>query len=209
MIVRAASDAAPTCAGADPREPAFLHDTVTVQDPLGTSGAAPRIGHETTQVLSLPLQACSEASPRRPPVPTGVDEKVTPVTVVVHGAPQLLALPGDRDAAFVQTPRSSESTVPSLHPPGVLGADLPHPCRRVSYDTMRPRSASRSSTSWKLRPYLCYTQTAWLMLAGGTRCRRSRDRRRCSPALSRAQRDPDKALPVYARRLFCCEPHVS
>ena len=47
--------------------------------------------------------------------------------VVVHGAPQLLALPVDRDAACVQTPRSSESTVPSLHPPGVLGADLPAP----------------------------------------------------------------------------------
>ena len=96
--------------------------------PRGTSGAAPRVGHETTQVLSLTLQACSEASPRRPPVPTtGVDEKVPPVTVVVHGAPQLLALPVDRDAACVQTPRSSESTVPSLHPPGVLGADLPAP----------------------------------------------------------------------------------
>ena len=65
--------------------------------------------------------------PRRPPVPTGVDEKVTPVTVVVHDAPQLLGLPVDRDAACVQTPRSSESTVPSLHPPGVLGADLPAP----------------------------------------------------------------------------------
>ena len=95
--------------------------------PRGTSGAAPRVGHETTRGLSLPLQACSEASPRRPPVPTGVDEKVTPVTVVVHGAPQLLGLPVDRDAACVQTPRSSESTVPSLHPPGVLGADLPAP----------------------------------------------------------------------------------
>ena len=95
--------------------------------PRGTSGAAPRVGHETTRVLSLPLQACSEASPRRPPVPTGVDEKVTPVAVVVHGAPQLLGLPVDRDAACVQTPRSSESTVPSLHPPGVLGADLPAP----------------------------------------------------------------------------------
>ena len=94
------------------------------QSPLGSG---PRVGHETTRVLSLTLQACSEASPRRPPVPTGVDEKVTPVTVVVHGAPQLLALPVDRDAACVQTPRSSESTVPSLHPPGVLGADLPAP----------------------------------------------------------------------------------
>ena len=59
--------------------------------------------------------------PHRPPVPTGVDEKVTPVTVVVHGAPQLLALPGDRDAACVQTPRSAEATVPSLHPPGARG----------------------------------------------------------------------------------------
>ncbi len=60
------------------------------------------------------------------------------------------------------------------------GPTFPHPCRRVSYDTMRPRSASRSSTSWKLRPYLCYTQTAWLMLSGGTRCRRSRNRRECA-----------------------------
>ena len=65
-----------------------------------------------------------------------MDEKVTPVTVVVHGAPQLLALPGDRGAAFVQTPRSAESTVPSLHPPDVLGADLPAPLPKsvVRYD---------------------------------------------------------------------------
>ena len=49
--------------------------------PRGPSGAAPRVGHETTRGLSLTLQACSEASLRRPPVPTGVDEKVTPVTV--------------------------------------------------------------------------------------------------------------------------------
>ena len=76
------------------------------------------------------------------------------------------------------------------------GPTFPHPCRRVSYDTKRPRSASRSSTSWKLRPYLCYTQTAWLLLSGGTRCRRSRDRRMCSPASCRAERDPDKATGI-------------
>ena len=95
--------------------------------PLGHSVAAQLVGHETTRFLSLTLQEFSEESPRRPPVPTGLDEKVNQVTVLVHGAPQILALTGDRDEDFVQQPRISESTLTSLQPPGVIGAELPAP----------------------------------------------------------------------------------
>ena len=72
--------------------------------PLGNSVAAQLVGHETTRFLSLALQEFSEESPRRTPVPTGLDEKVNQVTVLVHGAPQILALTGDRDEDFVQKP---------------------------------------------------------------------------------------------------------
>ena len=95
--------------------------------PLGNSVAAQLVGHETTRFLSLTLQEFSEESPRRTPVPTGLDEKVNQVTVLVHGAPQILALTGDRDEDFVQKPRISESTLTSLQPPGVIGAELPAP----------------------------------------------------------------------------------
>ena len=93
--------------------------------PLGNSVAAQLVGHETTRFLSLTLQALSEESPRRTPVPTGLDEKVNQVTALVHGAPQRLALTVDRDEDFVQQPRLSESTLTSLQPPGVIGAELP------------------------------------------------------------------------------------
>ena len=89
--------------------------------------AAQLVGHETTRFLSLTLQEFSEESPRRTPVPTGLDEQVNQVTVLVHGAPQILALTVDRDEDFVQQPRISESTLTSLHPPGVIGAELPAP----------------------------------------------------------------------------------
>ena len=72
--------------------------------PLGNSVAAQLVGHET-----------------------GLDEKVNQVTVLVHGAPQILALTGDRDEDFVRKPRISESTLTSLQPPGVIWAELPAP----------------------------------------------------------------------------------
>ena len=63
--------------------------------PMCNSVAAQLVGHETTRFLSLILQEFSEESLRRTPVPTGLDEKVNQVTVLVHGAPQILALTVD------------------------------------------------------------------------------------------------------------------
>ena len=95
--------------------------------PMCDTVAAQLVGHETNWFLSLTLQEFSKESPRRTPVPTGLDEEVDQVTVLVHGAPEILTLTVDRDEDFVQEPRISESTLSSLQPPGVVGAELPAP----------------------------------------------------------------------------------
>ena len=94
---------------------------------MGDSVAAQLVGHETHGFLSLPLQEFPKESPRRPPVPAGLDEEVDQVTVLVHRAPEILALTVDRDEDFVQEPCISESTLSALQPPGVVGAELPAP----------------------------------------------------------------------------------
>jgi len=91
------------------------------------SVAAQLVSHETHGCLSLTLQESSKESPRRTPVPAGLDEEVDQVTVLVHGAPQILALAVDRDEDFDKEPRVAEATLSSLQPPGVIGAELPAP----------------------------------------------------------------------------------
>ena len=59
--------------------------------------------------------------------PTGLYEDVDQVTVLIHRAPEILALTVDRHEDFVQEPRISESTLPSLQLPSVVGAELPAP----------------------------------------------------------------------------------
>ena len=89
--------------------------------------AAQLVSHETRRFLSLTLQESSKESPRRTPVPTGLDEEVDQVLVLVHGAPEILALTVDRDEDFVQKPRIAEATLTSRQPPGVIGAELRTP----------------------------------------------------------------------------------
>ena len=57
-------------------------------------------------------------------VPAGLDEEVDQVPVLVHGAPEILALTVNRDEDFVQKPRIVESALSALQPPGVVGAEL-------------------------------------------------------------------------------------
>ncbi len=94
---------------------------------MGDSVATQLVGHETHRFLALTLQQFSKESPRRPPVPAGLDEEVDQVTILIHGTPQILALPVDRDQHFVQEPCIAETAVPALQPPGVIGAELRAP----------------------------------------------------------------------------------
>ena len=134
---------------------------------MGDTVAAQLVGHQTRWLLSLTLQEFPNESPSRAPVPAGLDEEVDQVTVLIDGAPQILALTVDRDEDFVQEPRIAESPLTPLQPPSIVGTDFPHHWRMVSYDTRMPRSASKSSTSRKLRQYLWYNHTAWLMMSDG------------------------------------------
>ena len=95
--------------------------------PMGDSVAAQLVGHETDRFPSLTFQESPKESPRRTPVPARLDEEVNQVSVLVHRAPEILALTVDRDEDFVQKPRIAESAFASLQPPGVIGAELPAP----------------------------------------------------------------------------------
>ena len=101
--------------------------------------AAQLVGHEPHGFLSLTLQQSAKESPRCPRVPTGLYEDVDQVTVLVHRAPEILALTVDRDEDLVQEPRVSESTLSSLQPTRVVGAELPAP---LSHGFVRHDDAS-------------------------------------------------------------------
>ena len=95
--------------------------------PMGDAVAAQLVGHETRRFLALPLQESPKESSRRTCVPAGLNEEVDQVPVLVHGAPEILALTVNRDEDFVQKPRIAESALSALQPPGVIGAELPAP----------------------------------------------------------------------------------
>ena len=103
---------------------------------MGDTVAAQLVGHEPHGFLSLTVQQSAEESPRCPRVPTGLYEDVDQITVLIHRAPEILALTVDRHEDFVQEPRIAESTLSSLQPPGVVGAELPAPLpnRLVRHD---------------------------------------------------------------------------
>ena len=92
---------------------------------MGDAVAAQLVGHETRRCPSLPPQESAKEPPRRTPIPTRSDEEIDQVPVLVHGAPQILTLPVDRDEDLVQKPRIAESTLSTLQPPGVVGPELP------------------------------------------------------------------------------------
>jgi hypothetical protein len=76
--------------------------------PMCDSVATELVGHEPRRFLALTLQEFPKESPRRTRVPTGLDEDVDQVPVLVHGAPEVLAVTVDRDEDFVQKPRIAE-----------------------------------------------------------------------------------------------------
>ena len=94
---------------------------------MGDTVAAQRVGHEPHGFLSLTLQQSAEESPHGPRVPTGLDEDVDQITVLIHGAPEILALTVDRHEDFIQEPRIAESTLSALQLPSVIGAEFPAP----------------------------------------------------------------------------------
>ena len=98
------------------------HDVV-----MSDTVAAQLVGHETNRFLSLTVQESPKESQRRSPVSTRLDENVDHVAVLIHRAPEILALTVDRHKDLVQKSRVSESTLSSLQAPRVVRAELPAP----------------------------------------------------------------------------------
>ena len=94
---------------------------------MGDTVAAQLVGHEPHGFLSLTVHQSAEESPRGPRVLTGVYEDVDQITVLIHRAPEILALTVDRHEDFIQEPRLSESTLLALQLPSVVGAECPAP----------------------------------------------------------------------------------
>ena len=94
---------------------------------MGDTVAAQLVGHEPHGFLSLTVQQSAEESPRCPRVPTGLYEDVDQITVLIHRAPEILALTVDRHEDFIQESRISESTLSALQLPSVVGAEFPAP----------------------------------------------------------------------------------
>ena len=83
--------------------------------PMGDAVAAQLVSHETDGFLALTLQQFSKESPRRPPVPAGLDEEIDQVTILIHGAPQILALTIDRGSSVSQAEDHRTYVSASLH----------------------------------------------------------------------------------------------
>ena len=89
--------------------------------------ASQLVGHETARFLSPTLEEFPEGSARRTPIPAGLHEDIDQVTILIHRAPQILALTIDPHEDFVQEPRISEATLSPPQPPRVVGAELSAP----------------------------------------------------------------------------------
>ena len=98
------------------------HDVV-----MSDTVAGELVGDETTRRLSLAPQQSPKESACRSPVSTRLDENVDQVAVLIHRAPEILALTVDRHEHLVQEPRISESTLSAFQAPRVVRAELPAP----------------------------------------------------------------------------------
>ena len=94
---------------------------------MGRPVARQFVGNEAKRFVSLPLQELSEESSRCTPVPTGLNENIDHVTVLIHGAPEILALPVDRDEDFVQVPCVAETALTAFQSAGVLCSEFDRP----------------------------------------------------------------------------------
>ena len=136
--------------------------------------AAQLVGHEPHGFLSLTLQQSAKESPRCSPVPTGLYEDVDQVTVLIHRAPEILALTVDRHEDFVQAPTlfgSPRHETARLRAPGECGPPRRHPGRRRpdrgddtapgtgSPDASHTRWSGRSAT--RGRPAARHTPDGW------------------------------------------------
>ncbi len=120
---------------------------------VGSGIAAELVCHESPWLPALPAQQFMEEACGGPLVPPRLQEDIEHGAVLIDGPPEILSAPLNADEHLIQVPCVAQPPLPSLEAPSVLRPKRATPLWRiVSYVTVIPRSARRSSTSRKLRP---------------------------------------------------------
>jgi len=109
------------------------------------------VGNDKKWFVPLAAQQPSKESLRGALITAPLNQNIDHVAVLIHGAPQILLFTVDSNEDFVQVPNIAEAALTPLQLSGIVRTELLTPNRIVSYETMIPRSARRSSTSRKLR----------------------------------------------------------
>ena len=95
--------------------------------PEGSTVTLQLVGNQSERYPALTLQEFAKEALRSTTVAPRLDEDVDHVAVLIHGTPQILPLPVDRDEDFVQEPRIPETTLPSFQLPCVFRTELQTP----------------------------------------------------------------------------------
>ena len=133
------------------------------------------VGDECERWLSLVFQDLPKEAFGGFSVPLACDQNIEYVTILIHNSPKIMPSAADCDKQLVHVPDSPSRPCRRRSVRAYAGPNFWHQDRIASYDTDTPRSASRSSTSRKLRVKRWYSQTAWLIISGGNRWRQYRD----------------------------------
>ena len=82
------------------------------------------VGDEPEGFVSLALQESAKEALRRMLVPTGLDENVDHVAVLIDRTPQIMSLSTDRDEQLIEMSDIAEPALSLLQPLGVGWAEL-------------------------------------------------------------------------------------
>ena len=82
------------------------------------------VGDQPPRHATLPLQQLAEEAFRSFPFTARLDTNIDHVTILINGAPEILAFASDRDEDLVQVPRIAEATLPTLQATSVLRTKL-------------------------------------------------------------------------------------
>ncbi len=129
--------------------------------------ASQLVGDQPPRHAALTLQQLEEEPFGGFPITVRLDENIDHVTILINGAPEILAFALDRDEDLVQVPRITEATLPTLQATGVLRTKLeaPKPDRLVRncYAAVRQQilNVPEAHTESMIQPYGVADDFCW------------------------------------------------
>jgi hypothetical protein len=129
------------------------------------------VGDEGIRDEALVFEQLSHQFQCRSLVSPALNQDIQDLAFITYCTPEVHTLAIDQDKHFVQVPTPIRAGTQSPERTGIAQPELQRPAPDGLIGNLLPRSASRSSTSRKLRGNLKYSQTACWMITGGNRYR--------------------------------------